>query len=85
MDAWIDCLTYVDEPDLGMIAPQWGVSTGDVLTLQIHDVRAFAQRYPEQCAALIECSAFVNWRRLDIGHRSILAISFVMSEPVPGE
>lgn len=73
MDAWIDCLTYRDEDD-GMAAMV--VPPGDVLTLQLDEGRAFAARCPEQYAGLIECSAFVNWRRIEAGGRPILALSF---------
>lgn len=73
MDAWIDCLTSCDEDD-GLASVV--VGPGDVLTLQLDDARAFAERCPEQYAALIECAAFVNWRCIEVGDRSILALSF---------
>ena len=73
MDAWIDCLTYRDEDD-GMASVV--VPLGDVLTLQLDEGRTFGQRCPEQYAALIECGAFVNWRRIETGDRPILALSF---------
>ena len=73
MDAWIDCLTSADE-DVGML--NMVVPSGDVLTLQIENVKDFADRCPEQYAAIIECSSFVNWRRIERGHRPIIALSF---------
>ena len=73
MDAWIDCLTYADEAD-GMRS--FTVSPGDLLTLRLDDAGAFAVRCPEQFAAVVECSAFVNWRRIEQGRRSILALAF---------
>ena len=73
MDAWIDCLTYRDEDD-GMATVV--VAAGDVLTLQLDEGRAFAERCPEQYASLIACAAFVNWRRIEAGDRPILALSF---------
>ncbi len=75
-NAWIDCMTYVDEPDLGMT--RIAVGEGDVLTLQLGEVADFAARCPEQYAALIDWTAFVNYRRLELGERSILALSFWM-------
>src|SRR5262245_9382594 len=60
MDAWIDCLTYADDPDAGMIAAP--VPRGDTLTLLIEDAGRFRSRCPEQYEALIECSAAVNTR-----------------------
>jgi len=52
------------------------VEPGDVLTLQLDEGRAFAERCPEQYAGLIESAAFVNWRRIEMGDRPILAVSF---------
>jgi RNAse (barnase) inhibitor barstar len=74
MDAWIDCLTHVDDepPDLTTVS----VAPGDVLTLQLQAVDRFAERCPEQYDALVTCSAFVNWRRIERGDRPILALSF---------
>lgn len=73
MAAWVDCLTYADEDD-GMRSVV--VAEGDVLTLQLEDAGSFAARCPEQYAAVIKSSAFVNWRRIEVGQRPILALSF---------
>jgi RNAse (barnase) inhibitor barstar len=77
MDAWIDCMTYVDDPTAGMSTVH--ATTGTVLVLQLEDVRDFAARCPELYAAIIECSAFVNWRRIEIGQDAVLALSFSKS------
>lgn len=74
MDAWIDCLTSLDSPADGMSTVH--CNAGTVLTLELENVEAFANRCPEQYQALIRCSAFVNWRRLEIGEPSVLALSF---------
>jgi hypothetical protein len=73
MDAWIDCLTYADEDD-GMRAITAG--PGEILTLQLQDCREFRSRCPEIYQTLIDCAAFVNWRRIERGTRSILALSY---------
>lgn len=75
MNAWIDCLTCADVDD-GMVNVV--VADGDVLTLQLDDVPSFAARCPEQYAAVVECAAFVNWRRLEREPRlrPILALAF---------
>jgi hypothetical protein len=39
-------------------------------TVQVDEGRAFAQRCPEQQAAVIQCTAFVNWRRIEVGDRA---------------
>lgn len=76
MDGWIDYMSSADDPDDRYIPDEFIARSGDVLTLQLNDVAGFADRCPEQYAALIECSAFVNWRRIEQGERPILALSF---------
>ncbi len=74
MNAWIDCLTYLDEPEAGMTnihAP-----CGGVVTLLIDNAEDFRARCPDQHAALVECAAFVNWRRIERGEPSVLALAF---------
>ena len=74
MNAWIDCMTSLDCPEDGLTqihAPENGV-----LTLHFDDYQSFAQRLPEISAAIIECAAFVNWRRIEAGEPSVLALSF---------
>ena len=47
-----------------------------ILTLQLGLVIEFAKRRPEQYAAIVECAAFVNWSRIEIGNRPIVALYF---------
>ena len=77
MNAWIDCLGSVDEPEAGMTSVS--VSMGCVLTLQVDNVDGFTSRCPEQYAALVEAAAFVNWRRVNQGGSAVLALSFYKS------
>lgn len=72
MNAWIDCLTNADDTESGMIANP--VESGDLLTLAIADAAEFKQRCPEQFDALIECTAFVNYRRREVGDGPVLAL-----------
>ena len=74
MNAWIDCMSYLDDPDAGMTRVQ--INRDDVLALHLENAKDFARRCPEQYAAVVECSAFVNWRRIDTGDRPLLALSF---------
>jgi RNAse (barnase) inhibitor barstar len=80
MNAWVDCLASADALDDGMVALDV-VAWTDVLTLQLEDVDDFAARCPEQYEAVVDCSAFVNWRRIEVGERPILALSFYKSPP----
>jgi RNAse (barnase) inhibitor barstar len=74
MNAWIDCMTSLDVPEDGMTSVH--CLPGTVLTLELQDVESFAKRCSEQYRALIECAAFVNWRRLEVGEPAVLALSF---------
>ena len=75
MDAWIDCMTSLDVPSDGMSkihAPE-----GGVLVLALSDMGGLAQRCPKIYEALVECSAFVNYRRMEGGEEPpVLALSF---------
>ena len=80
MDAWIDCMTYLDDPKSGMTTVH--ALPGGVVTLQLEDVNSFAQRCPEQYEAIIECTAFVNWRRMDNTNAApVLTLSFYKTPP----
>jgi RNAse (barnase) inhibitor barstar len=72
MDAWIDCKTSVDAAADGLTTVR--VLPGEILILEIGDPLYFRSRCPEQYAALIECSAFVNFRRREVGEPPVLAL-----------
>ena len=74
MNAWIDCMTSIDTPDEEMTNIH--CETGRVLTIELENVREFKKRCPEQYAAIVECSSFVNWRRIEVGEGAVLALSF---------
>jgi hypothetical protein len=79
MDAWIDCMTYLDDPGARMTSVH--SPPGGVLVLQLDYVDDFAARCPEQYNAVIECAAFVNWRRIELGEEAVLALSFYKTPP----
>ena len=72
MDAWIDCMTSVDAVADGLTTVT--VPRGELLVLRIDDPLDFKRRCPEQYDALIECSAFVKFRRADIVEPPVLAL-----------
>ncbi|MGM9485911.1 barstar family protein [Ideonella sp. YS5] len=71
MNAWIDCMTNLDEE---FSAVQ--VQTGELVCVSLEDAADFKVRCPEQYQAFVECAAFVNWRRIEIGEPPILVVSF---------
>src|SRR5262245_28456929 len=70
MNAWIDCLTYLDDPGDRMTKVQ--APPGGIVTLELEHAADFASRCPEQYAAVLESSAFVNWRRIAMGQSPVL-------------
>ena len=72
MNAWIDCMTSVDAAEGGLSSVT--VAPGEILVLRVDDPFGFRQRCPEQYNALIECSAFVNFRRTELGETPVLAL-----------
>jgi len=75
MNAWIDCMTSVDAPSDGLSTIT--VEPGEILILRIDGPFEFRRRCPEQYDALIECTAFVNHRRAEIGEPAVLALLLV--------
>ncbi len=76
MNAWIDCMTSLGAPEDGMSSIH--CEPGTVMTLELENVKSFSDRCPEQYKALIECAAFVNWRRNEVGEPTGIALSFKM-------
>jgi len=74
LNAWIDCMTSLDSPEDCMTAVH--AAKGHVLTLQLENVGSFREQHPDLYAAIVECSAFVNWRRIEVGEAAVLAMSF---------
>jgi hypothetical protein len=76
LNAWIDCMTCLDRSDDGMTSIH--VAPGAVLGLEIDDAAYLKREHAEQYDAIVECSAFVNWRRIERGLPPVLALSFTM-------
>jgi hypothetical protein len=74
MNAWIDCMSSLDAPEDGLSSVH--VSRGDVIALCITAAADLRVRCPDIYEALIECSAFVNWRRIEKGEQAVLTLSF---------
>ncbi|AZF35006.1 hypothetical protein C4J88_0190 [Pseudomonas sp. R4-39-08] len=74
MDAWVDCLSYLDDPGAEMSSIH--VQSGQTLALVIDNAQSFKRRCPEQFEALVESAAFVNWRIVIAGGTPLLALAF---------
>jgi len=74
MDAWIDCLSYINEGD-GMC--RFVLEQNELLLIRVANTKHFNERVPDVFSSLVECTAFVNQRLLDAGDEPRLAIVFV--------
>jgi len=75
MNAWIDCMSDLDDPSSGMLAVH-GDRDNPVL-MEITHAEEFTQRCPDLLAELVVCSALVNRRFVDHGGAPILALVFI--------
>ena len=74
MNAWNDCMTSIDHPEHGMTSIH--APAGGMLVLDLGVCTDFAQRCPEQYEALLDSTAFVNYRRIEVGDTPVLGLSF---------
>ena len=74
LDAWIDCMSYLD---LGDGMSRFHLADGESLTIEVRDAEDFAGRLPEQTMALITVTAAVNQRYAERGKAPMLALVFV--------
>lgn len=74
LNAWIDCLTYLDEGD-GM--SRFHLASGETLNIEVSDTELFKSRVPEILDGLVECSAFVNQRYVAAGKSPTLSLVFL--------
>ena len=72
MNAWIDCMTSLDAPDDGMTSVH--APDGGCVVLTLNNFRPLAKRQPEIYAAIVECSAFVNYRRIEANEPPVLVL-----------
>jgi len=74
MNAWIDCLTYLDEDDQ---MTKFTLAENERLEIEISETIQFKTQTPEIYDALITCSAFVNQRYLEQGKQPKLSLIFL--------
>lgn len=72
MDAWIDCMSYIDEPDAGMSSVT--VNPGESLKIFAEGVESALSKCPDVFIDFVECTAFVNRRFIESGTTTRLEI-----------
>ena len=71
MNAWVDCMTSLDDPGSGLTTVRGAAD--DPVVLRLDDVDAMPA---EIYQALVESAGFVNWRRMEAGEPAILVLAF---------
>jgi hypothetical protein len=74
LDALVDCLTHLDDPQSAM--SRVGVFPGQVALLVLDRVEAKDKHQAAQVRALVDVVAFVNWRRWEKGQPPVLAVAY---------
>lgn len=73
LDALVDCLTYLDDPQAAMSRVQ--VFPGQVVLIAIEHTQGMSKQAATQVKALVDAVAFVNWRRLEKKQPPVLAVA----------
>ena len=73
MDAWIDCMTCIDDAQAGMSSVT--IPTGEKLEIEIVEASDLQRRLPEIFQALLDCSEFVNQRKAAEGLPPVILLT----------
>jgi RNAse (barnase) inhibitor barstar len=73
LDAWIDCMSSLDDPNAEMSSIH--VARGEQLLINLSSASTFKAQSPELWQAFLECVAFVNWRRTENAESPLLILS----------
>ena len=74
LDALVDCLTQLDDPQAAMSRVQ--VLPGELVLLVIEHTHGLTRQAAEQVKSLVDAAAFVNWRRLEKKQAPILIVAY---------
>jgi RNAse (barnase) inhibitor barstar len=73
MNAWIDCMTDIDDKETGM-TKLW-INKTDTLVIELTNTDSFKERCNDIYTALLECAAFVNYRKIESNEQAMIAIA----------
>lgn len=74
MNAWIDCMSDLADRDSGMSTVH--CDPGSFVVLELVNAKRFKRVCPDQFSAVVECTAFVNFRNLEAGEAPALMLAF---------
>ena len=76
-NAWIDCMSYLDDVDAGMSSVH--VHAGEQLAIELTETTALWKRCPDVIRDLLECTAAVNERFVASDSGTRLMLTFLGS------
>lgn len=71
LDAWIDCMTKLDEDDMS----NFKALPGEIVLVELSNASQLKRIAPDILTATLEMTAFCNWRRAERGDPPILLVS----------
>jgi hypothetical protein len=72
MDAWIDCMSSLDEEGM----TKFLIEPDEMLQIEVTRTEEFRTKLPEIFGAFVDCSAFVNQNYIESGRGPALSIIF---------
>jgi RNAse (barnase) inhibitor barstar len=72
MDAWIDCMSYLDDCVSGM-TKVW-INKGETLIIELYNNEVFKNRSKEIYLKLLQCIAIVNKRNLEANKKTTISL-----------
>ena len=75
MDAWIDCMSNLDDAESGIIG--FKLDAGETLVIGVAGTESFPEQIPDVFADFVTCTAFVNQRYLKRVGKPIVTLAFL--------
>lgn len=75
LNAWIDCMSSLDDPEAGMSTIHY--VPGTMIEIELHGADGLKRQAPEILSALADSIAFVNQRRCDCGQPPVLRLTLI--------
>ena len=72
MDAWIDCMSSLEEEGM----TKFLIRPDEMLQIEFTRAEEFRTRLPQMFGAFVDCSAFVNQQYIESGRGPALSIVF---------
>ena len=73
MDAWIDCMTDIDDPNSGMT--RLTVEPNATVLIELVNSENFRKSHEDIYFALLDCVAFVNMRKINENSHTLIAVA----------